>query len=180
MTRPPSRRWVVTIVLSLALVILAVDQYVKFLTVTHLPFEQVVPVWGRFLQLYHTTNPGAAFSLGEEVTWLFTIALAAVAIGILWTMFRVKSKIWAVVLGAVLGGALGNFTDRLFREPGFGFGHVVDMISMPWMLPAVFNVADIFVVTGMISVALLILFGFRIDGTRDGRHAAEPEVDAGN
>jgi signal peptidase II len=166
-TRPPRRAWVgVTVILAIAGTILAVDQYVKFLTVTQLPFEQIVPVWGSFLQLYHTTNPGAAFSLGEGVTWVFTIALAVVAGVILWQMFRVRSRVWTVVLGAVLGGVLGNLTDRLLREPGFGVGHVVDMISMPWMLPAVFNVADTFIVTGMITVALLILFGVRLDGTK--------------
>ena len=54
---------------------------------------------------------------------------------------------------------------------GFAVGHVVDMISMPWMMPAIFNVADIFIVTGMISVALLVVFGLRFDGSRERDHA---------
>ncbi len=146
---------------------LAADQLTKQLTVTHLPFQQVVPVWGDFLQLYHTTNPGAAFSLGENVTWVFTIALAVVAGVIVWKSFAVRARLWAVVFGALLGGVLGNLTDRLFRDPGFPVGHVVDMISMPWMMPAVFNVADNFIVNGIISVALVIVLGLHLDGSRE-------------
>ena len=80
-----------------------------------------------------------------------------------------RSRLWAVVLGLLLGGVLGNLTDRLFRAPGFPVGHVVDFISTPWMMPAIYNVADIFIVSMMISVALLVLLGLRLDGTRETR-----------
>ena len=150
---------------------LAADQYVKYLTTENLPLQQPVPVLGDFLQLYYVRNPGAAFSLGSDVTWIFTIALAVVAGVIVWKAFGLRSRLWAVVLGCLLGGVLGNLTDRLFRDPGFPMGHVVDMISMPWMMPAIFNVADIFIVTGMISVALLVVLGLRFDGTRERDHA---------
>lgn len=149
------------------MVVLAADQFVKHLTIENLPLQQVVPVLGDFLQLYYVRNPGAAFSLGSEVTWIFTIALAIVAVVIVWKAFALQSRLWAVVLGALLGGVLGNLTDRLLREPGFAVGHVVDMILMPWMMPAIFNVADIFIVCGMISVALLVVIGLRFDGTRE-------------
>lgn len=157
---------------------LAADQFVKYLTIEHLPLHEVVPVLGEFLQLYYIRNPGAAFSLGSEVTWIFTIALAVVAGVIVWKAFGLRSRLWAVVLGCLLGGVLGNLSDRLFREPGFPVGHVVDMISMPWMMPAIFNVADIFIVSGMISVALLVVFGMRLDGTRERDQAKSPEDDA--
>lgn len=127
---------------------------------------------GEFLQLYYVRNPGAAFSLGSEVTWIFTIALTVVAGVIVWKAFGLRSRLWAVVLGVLLGGVLGNLGDRLFRDPGFPVGHVVDMISMPWMMPAIFNVADVFIVTGMISVALLVVFGLRFDGSRESDHVA--------
>jgi signal peptidase II len=155
------------IIAILAVLVLAADQFVKYLTITHLPLQKAVPVLGEFLQLYYVRNPGAAFSLGESVTWIFTIALAVVACVIVWKAFSVRARPWAVVLGALLGGVLGNLSDRLFRAPGFPVGHVVDMISMPWMLPAIFNVADMFIVTGMISIALLIITGLRLDGTRE-------------
>ncbi|WP_083513029.1 signal peptidase II [Microbacterium algeriense] len=169
--RPPLRRSAAgAIVAILAALVLAADQFVKYLTIENLPLEKVVPVLGEFFQLYFVRNPGAAFSLGSEVTWIFTIALAIVAGVIVWKAFGLRSRLWAVVLGCLLGGVLGNLTDRLFREPGFPVGHVVDMISMPWMMPAIFNVADIFIVTGMISVALLVVFGLRFDGTRERDH----------
>nr|WP_314842864.1 signal peptidase II [uncultured Microbacterium sp.] len=163
----------------LAAVVLAADQFVKYLTVENLPLQKPVPVLGEFLQLYYVRNPGAAFSLGSEVTWIFTIALAVVAGIIVWKAFGLHSRLWAVVLGCLLGGVLGNLGDRLFREPGFPVGHVVDMISMPWMMPAIFNVADMFIVTGMISVALLVVFGLRFDGTRERDHVVvETEEEA--
>ncbi len=155
---------------------LAADQFVKYLTVEHLPREEAVPVLGDFLQLFYIRNSGAAFSIGASMTWIFTIALTIVAGVIIWKTLSVRSRVWAVVLGVLLGGVLGNLTDRLLREPGFAVGHVVDMISMPWMLPAIFNVADIFIVTGMISVALMVVIGLRLDGTRERDHAASEET----
>ena len=161
------------------MLVLAADQFVKQLTIENLPLQEPVPVLGEFLQLYYVLNPGAAFSLGSEVTWIFTIALAVVASAIVWKAFGLQSRLWAVVLGLLLGGVLGNLTDRLFREPGFPVGHVVDMISMPWMMPAIFNVADIFIVTGMISVALLVVTGVGFDGVREkDREASATDADA--
>lgn len=150
--------------------VLAADQLAKTIAIDNLPPERVVPVIGEALQFYLVRNPGAAFSLGESVTWIFTIALAVVAVIIVFlAVTRVRSRLWAVVLGLLLGGVLGNLTDRLLRAPGFPVGHVVDFISTPWMMPAIYNVADVFIVSMMISVALLVLFGLRLDGTRETR-----------
>lgn len=162
------------------MLVLAADQFSKEAVLRDLPYQQAVPVWGDFLQFYLTRNPGAAFSLGEEVTWIFTIVLAAAAAAIVvLAVTRVRSRWWAVVLGLLLGGILGNLSDRLFREPGFPVGHVVDFIHTPWMMPAIYNVADIFIVTMMISVALLVLIGLRLDGTREPRsREADPVADA--
>ncbi|GGD85554.1 signal peptidase II [Microbacterium murale] len=175
--RPLSRSAAGIIVAILAALVLAADQFVKHLTIENLPLHEVVPVLGEFLQLYYIRNSGAAFSLGSEVTWIFTIALTVVAGIIIWKSFGLRSRLWAVVLGLLLGGVLGNLTDRLLREPGFAVGHVVDMISMPWMMPAIFNVADIFIVCGMIAVALLVVLGLRFDGTREKDDVA-PDADA--
>ncbi len=168
------------IIASLAVLVLAADQFAKLLAIAELPPEQPVPIIGDFLIFYLVRNPGAAFSLGEGVTWIFTIAMAAVAVAIVVIARRIRSRVWAVVLGLLLGGVLGNLTDRLFREPGFAVGHVIDYISTPWMMPAIYNVADIFIVTMMISVALLVLVGLRFDGTRERRPSASaPTGDAG-
>ncbi len=171
------------IIAILAVLVLAADQFTKYLAIQNLPPEQAVKVLGDFLIFYLVRNPGAAFSLGEGVTWIFTIALAVVAGVIVWlAATRIRSRLWAVVLGLLLGGVLGNLTDRMFREPGFPVGHVVDFINTPWMMPAIYNVADIFIVTMMICVALLVLVGLHLDGTRDARAGAaessEPRRDA--
>ncbi len=176
--RPLHRSAAGATVAILAALVLAADQYVKHLTIENLPKHEAVPVLGEFLQLYYVRNSGAAFSIGSDMTWIFTIAMVVVAAVIVWKTVEVRSRLWAVVLGCLLGGVLGNLTDRLLREPGFAVGHVVDMISMPWMLPAIFNVADIFIVSGMISVALLVVFGMRLDGTRERDQAKSPEDDA--
>lgn len=162
------------IIAILAVLVLAADQFAKYLAIENLPPERVVPVLGDFLQLYLIRNPGAAFSLGEGVTWIFTIALAAVAVAIVWiAVTRLRSRAWAIVLGLLLGGVLGNLTDRLFREPGFAVGHVVDYISTPWMMPAIYNIADMFIVTMMIGVAIIVLVGVRFDGTREPRRGSD-------
>lgn len=182
--RPPLRQAAAgSIIAILAAIVLAADQFTKYLALQNLPYQESVHIIGDFLIFYLTKNPGAAFSLGEEVTWVFTIALAGVAVAIVWlAATRVKSRLWAVALGLLLGGVLGNLTDRLVREPGFGVGHVIDFINTPWMMPAIYNVADMFIVTMMIGVAIMVLVGLRFDGTREGataknESADEPEAD---
>lgn len=160
------------------MLVLAADQFTKNLALANLPYQQSVDVWGDVLQFYLTRNPGAAFSLGEEVTWVFTIILGAAAVAIVvLALTRVRSWLWAVVLGLLLGGITGNLTDRLLREPGFPVGHVIDFIHTPWMMPAIYNVADIFIVTMMICVAILVLVGLRLDGTREHRQSPRDSAD---
>ena len=167
------------IIAILAVLVLAADQFTKYLAIQNLPPEEAVKVLGDFLIFYLVRNPGAAFSLGEGVTWVFTIALAAVAGIIVWlAATRIRSRLWAVVLGLLLGGVLGNLTDRVFREPGFPVGHVIDFINTPWMMPAIYNVADIFIVTMMILVALLVVLGLGLDGVRETRAKTTDDQDA--
>lgn len=167
------------IIAILAVLALAADQFTKYLAIENLPPEEPVHVIGDFLIFYLIRNPGAAFSLGESVTWLFTIALAVVACIIVWlAATRVRSRLWAVALGLLLGGVLGNLTDRVFREPGFPVGHVVDFINTPWLMPAIYNVADIFIVSMMIAVALLVLAGPHLDGTRHQKSSADETAES--
>ena len=168
------------------MLVLAADQLAKHFALQNLPYQEPVHVIGDFLIFYLTRNPGAAFSLGSEVTWIFTIALVAVAVVIGWlAATRVRSRLWAVALGLLLGGVLGNLTDRLLREPGFAIGHVVDFINTPWMWflpgmsPAIYNIADIFIVSMMVGIAILVLVGLRLDGTREQRRRSDaPASDA--
>jgi len=174
-----------TIIAILAALVLAADQFTKHLAIENLPYQETVPVIGDFFQLYLTRNPGAAFSLGEGVTWIFTLVLFAAAVTIVVLAVRaVRSRLWAVVLGLLLGGILGNLTDRLLREPGFLVGHVIDFIHTPWMWlwfpSAIYNVADIFIVTMMIGVAALVLFGLRFDGTREKHRDGDSPASEGD
>lgn len=157
----------------------AADQIVKLIVESTMSEGEVIEVLGPVLQWHFVRNPGAAFSFASGQTWIFTGFAVAVTIVIAFLARRIRSFAWAVVFGLVLGGVLGNLTDRLFREPGFGVGHVVDYISTPWLLPAIYNIADMGIVFGMLVFVWLTIRDVRLDGTR-GRAAAEraDETDA--
>lgn len=148
-----------------AMGILALDQGTKFLVVTNLEVGQVVPVLGEIFQLHFVKNPGAAFSLASGFTWIFSLVAVGVVVAIIVFAKRIKSVAWAWMLGLLLGGALGNVTDRLFREPSFGMGHVIDFLQI-WGFPAIFNVADVAICTAMGLFLLLTLRGVHLDGSK--------------
>lgn len=177
----PIRKPVIALLIGAAVCVLVLDQFVKLWVTKSLPYDESVPVLGGFLQLHYVANPGAAFSFATGSTWIFTIAAVAVAIFIAVSARRIRSVLWGLVLGLVLGGVLGNLSDRLFRPPGFGVGHVVDFILTPWMMPAIYNIADMSIVTSMCAIVLLTIFGVRFDGTREKRRAEstvpDPEAD---
>ncbi|MFG1968438.1 signal peptidase II [Nonomuraea fuscirosea] len=149
--------------LVLAAVVLAVDQSSKFWAVAALADGERVTVVPQVIQLRLLLNPGAAFSIGEGVTWVFTLAAATAVIGILYVGRRLRSSAWTVVLGALLGGATSHLLDRLFRPPGFAHGHVVDFIDYGGLF--VGNVADIALTGGCALLMLLSVRGIPLDGT---------------
>lgn len=159
-----------------AVVVYVADQVTKTLVVSNLVEGQPVQVLGNFLVFHFVRNPGAAFSLASGSTWIFSILAAAVTAAIIVFARKIKSLAWAVVFGLLLGGTLGNLTDRLTRAPSFGEGHVIDFISTPWMLPAIYNVADIAIVSSMILFVLLTILGINIDGTRNRKEKPTEEV----
>lgn len=109
------------------------------------------PIIGNFLQLTLVKNSGAAFSFAAGFTFIFTLLAVSVVVGVLYFAPRVTSTGWLITIGFLLGGVLGNLTDRIFREPGFLNGHVIDWIELPrW---PVFNIAD-----SAITIAALIAF----------------------
>jgi signal peptidase II len=148
-----------------AVCIYVIDQVAKLLVVAHLPLREYVPVLGQLFGFYYVKNPGAAFSIGSGTTWIFAIIAAAVAVFIVIFARRIRSVAWAILFGLLLGGNLGNLTDRLTREPGFGIGHVVDFFQI-YGFPAIFNVADTSIVFSMVLFVILTLRGTRLDGTR--------------
>ncbi|HEV7848353.1 MAG TPA: signal peptidase II [Mycetocola sp.] len=162
---PPSVRALVLLAI-LAVTALTLDQFAKYLVVSNLPLGEQVTVLGDLLILQFVKNPGAAFSLAAGSTWIFSILAAVVTVVIIVLARRIRSIGWAVVFGLLLGGVLGNLTDRLFREPSFGLGHVIDFISTPWMIPAIYNIADICIVSSMGLFILLTIRGINLDGTR--------------
>jgi signal peptidase II len=166
-------------VLLLALVALCgwvLDVLSKVFAVRQLENRPPVTVWDGVLYVQLVRNGGAAFALATGVTWLLTLIAVGVVVAIFKVAGRLRSAGWAVALGLVLAGALGNLTDRLFRAPGPLIGRVVDFISVfapdgeVW---PVFNFADSAICIGGALLVVLALLGRELDGTRarDHRHA---------
>lgn len=124
--------------------------------------EPIVLIRG-VLALDYTTNSGGAFGLGQSAPWVFAAASIGVSVAIVIASFRVSDVATAVALGLVLGGALGNLTDRVVRANGAVLtGRVVDFIDVHvW---PVFNLADSAVVVGAVALAVL---SARQDGRGD-------------
>jgi len=165
---------------AVALLLYGADQFAKHLIVTNLHEGDLVPVLGQVLQLHFVTNSGAAFSLATGFTWILSVVAVGVVIVVVWFARRIRSLGWACVFGLVLGGAAGNLTDRLFREPGFGVGHVVDFIQV-WGFPAIFNVADSGIVAAMGLFIILSVRGIGLDGrkavyVRRTRSSDDPDI----
>jgi signal peptidase II len=155
--------------LVVAVAVWGIDLKTKMLAVTHLEWHQPLRILGGLVYLQVVRNPGAAFGMVTGMTWLLTLIAVAVVVAIVRVSQRLHSRGWAVALGLVLGGALGNLTDRLFRYPGVFRGWVVDMISVfapNGQVWPVFNAADSAICTGGALLVLLALAGIELDGSR--------------
>ncbi|WP_144124096.1 signal peptidase II [Catellatospora sichuanensis] len=146
--------------LALAAGLVAVDQLTKWWAVG-LAGRAPINVIGELVRFRLTYNPGAAFSIGTEYTWVLTLFAAAAVGTITYVARRVTSRAWAVGFGLMLGGAATHLLDRLFREPGFARGHVVDFIDYG---PFVGNVADIALVVGVAVMFVLNLRNIPVSG----------------
>ncbi len=156
---PAPRR--LRLLVSVAAVVLALDIATKVVAVALLNPSQPVPIIGDTVTWTLVRNSGAAFSMATGYTWMLTVIATGVVIGIMWMGRRLVSPWWAVGLGMILGGAMGNLADRFFRSPGPLRGHVVDFLSVGWW--PVFNVADPAVVGGAILLVTLSVLGFDFD-----------------
>jgi signal peptidase II len=172
---PPRPR--VPLLVGIAALVLAADVVTKVLAVARLEDQGPVELLGGAVYLVLVRNPGAAFSLATGYTWVLSLIAVAVVVVIARIARRLRSAGWAVALGLVLGGALGNLMDRIFRAPGPLQGHVVDVVSLfapDGSVWPVFNLADSSIVTGGVLLVLLALTGRELDGTRVMRqHAAK-------
>ncbi|MBU6147258.1 MAG: signal peptidase II [Actinomycetales bacterium] len=161
----PPARW--RVIVTVAAVVLVLDVLTKIWAVARLegrPEIVLVPALlgeqvGPLLRLTFWRNPGAAFGLGASagLTLLFSVLAVAVAIGILGYGRRVTNLAWAFALGGLLGGALGNLVDRVFRSPGPLRGHVVDFLGLPHF--PIFNVADSAVTCSAVAIVILGILG---------------------
>ncbi len=151
------------------------DQGTKWWAQRALSDQRPRDVIDGWLQFRLTHNPGAAFSMGTSYTVVLTIIALVVVVICIKMASRLGSVGWAVALGLLLGGALGNVTDRIFRDPAPFRGHVVDFIELPhW---PVFNVADSAITCAAVLFVLLSLRGVHLDGTVEPRHAKDTPAD---
>lgn len=168
MTTPaPARPRVVALGYAVAAVAFVADLITKMLAVRHLPGHGPVHLVGDLLKLELARNPGAAFSTGTSHTAIISVIAIVAGVVVMWFLGKVRSLGWAVALGLLLAGILGNLADRLFRAPGPFRGHVVDFIALPhW---PVFNVADMCINIAAVLILILAVRGIRLDGTREQR-----------
>lgn len=147
---------------GISLLAALIDQLTKAAMMAWLTPGVPRPILGDWFRFYLLFNPGAAFSMGENSTWLFTTIQLAFVLGIAWYARRVREPWQAVGLALIAGGALGNVIDRLFRAPSFYIGHVVDFISVGNF--AVFNIADSCITIGVVCFVIGVM-------REDRRHA---------
>lgn len=153
----------VTALLLVAALVYVLDLITKILVVARLEHHPPVELIGGLVNLDVIRNGGAAFGVGEALTVFLTVIAVAVIVVIARIARKLYSLPWGIALGLLLGGALGNLTDRLFRAPGVFQGRVVDFIAPRGF--AVFNLADSAIVCGGILIVLLSFRGSSPDGT---------------
>lgn len=139
------------------------DQATKFWALANLETGKSLPVIDGLLWWRLAFNDAAAFSLGLGATWILTTISLVASTALLIFSPRARSTVWVLIAGLVMGGAIGNLIDRLFREPMFFNGRVVDFIQVPFGFP-IFNLADSFLVIGVSLAILRTLLGDPLGG----------------
>jgi signal peptidase II len=162
----PARKRRIAVLVGVAAFVLAADIITKAVVVAHLRPDQPVHLLGNVLEFWLTRNPGAAFSVGTGETAVFTVIAFGVIVYIARTARKLYSAGWAISLGLLLGGAMGNLGDRIFRAPGLFRGDVVDWIGVVPRYYPIFNLADSAIVCGGILTVILAMRGYHLDGTR--------------
>jgi signal peptidase II len=147
-TRPARLAW---LLYGTAAAAYLLDRLTKVWAENALAGEPPIEVIPKVLRLTYTTNSGGAFGLGQSAPWLFAGATIVVSAIIVASSTRLSRRSVAVALGLVLGGALGNLTDRAVRGSGLS-GRVIDLIDVGvW---PIFNVADMAIVVGAVILAI--------------------------
>jgi len=171
---PAQRRRYLWLFAVVALLGYLADLSSKMLAVAHLEPGRPVPVVGDLLTLYIARNPGAAFSTGTSYTLGLSFIAMAAALAVVWNARRLGSVGWAIGLGFLLAGVLGNLTDRIFRRPGVLRGHVVDFLQLPhW---PIFNLADVCINVAAAFIIVQALRGVSVSGARHHSGSADHEA----
>lgn len=138
----------------MAITVLAIDQVTKWWAVDVLERRDPIEVFAGILRLNHTTNSGAAFNIGSNLTIFLTSFAIIVVTALIAFARKVVEPRWVAGFGLLIGGVLGNLSDRIFRSPAFLQGHVVDFIELPrW---PIFNVADIAITSAGVLIGYLL------------------------
>jgi signal peptidase II len=154
------------VLFAVASVVWVLDRASKYWVEHTLAGRPPINVIPGVLDLRFTTNPGGAFSLGQGTPWIFVGASIIVSVAIVLTAFRHANVVTSIALGLILGGAVGNLTDRIVRGPRFS-GRVVDFVDFKvW---PVFNAADAAIVIGAVVLAVS---SFAADRDREPSHDA--------
>ena len=136
----------------IALAVVAIDQWTKWLVVMYMRLGESIPIIPNGLYITSHRNRGAAWGILQGQFWLFYLITVIVVIGLIVYIQRLPrgERLFGVALGLMLGGAIGNFIDRLFRKEVVDFIHAyIGTYSFP-----VFNIADSALTIG---VALLFI-----------------------
>lgn len=147
-----------------SLVALAIDQISKVVAVEKLQGRDSIEIVPGLLSLTFLRNPGAALGTGSGYTLILSVVAIAVSIGVIRVASRLRDRGWAVGLGLLLAGALGNLSDRVFREPSPLKGHVVDFLD--WG-PFVGNIADVWLTIAAVVIIWRSWRGVGLDGSRE-------------
>ena len=159
----------ILIIISMAVVLL--DQGTKLLVIHNIAPTDTIPVLPRILNLVYVKNTGAAFSILSGKTFFLSLISLAVCVGIVWYLVknRPENKLMLLSVSLVLGGAVGNLIDRMFR------GSVVDFFEVIFVDFPVFNVADIAITVGAILLMIYVLFF-----DREKKNGGKEDSDAGS
>ncbi len=162
------------IFIAIIAAIIIADQLFKYYAVTvikELPRGRGEFIPG-FMIFNYTENTGAAMSMFSGATWILACISGVMAVVVLYLLFKHKeitSWLYKLSLCFVAGGAIGNLLDRVFR------GYVVDFLEFDFVRLAIFNVADIFICTGAVMLAVYVIMAWEKDRKNKGSHANEEE-----
>jgi signal peptidase II len=158
--------------LAIAAAVVLLDQLTKEWALNALEDGPIDVVWT--LRFNLAFNKGMAFSQGTGLGPIIGVVALVVIVGLLVSIGRSTSRLYPLAVGLIVGGAIGNLLDRLFRAPGWFRGAVVDFIDLQWW--PIFNVADIGVTVG----GALLLLTSVLDSRAHDEPAGEESAPTGD